>query len=44
MTTGVVYITYGPPAAREATASIRSLRKYHDWPVVIVGDMPMEGV
>ena len=44
MTIGVVYITYGPSAAREAANSIQGLRKYHDWPVAVIGDMPMEGV
>lgn len=35
---GVCYIAYGANAVKEATESIRTLRKFHDWRVVCAGD------
>ena len=36
-TRGVVYIAYGVHAVNEATASIFTLRGFHDWPIAVVG-------
>jgi len=39
---GVVYVAYGAPARREAGYSIESLRRYHDWPVTVIGERVAE--
>jgi hypothetical protein len=38
MSTGVVYVVYGEAAYREAVQSIAALRRWHDWPVAVIGD------
>lgn len=38
MTRGVVYIAYGRRAVTEATASLFTLRGFHDWPVAVIGE------
>jgi hypothetical protein len=38
---GVVYVAYGDPARREATASIQSLLKRNDLPVTVLSDAPL---
>ena len=43
MDKGVIYVVYGKKAHKEATASIETLREFHDWPVLVVGDMPIKG-
>lgn len=43
MDAGVMYVAFGHKAREEATKSIASLRKYHDWPVLVVGDKPLPG-
>lgn len=43
MDSGVMYVAYGRKAHDEAAASIDSLRKFHDWPVLVVGDAPVKG-
>lgn len=35
---GVVYIAYGDPAIKEAEQSIKTLRRFHDWPIIVVGE------
>jgi hypothetical protein len=40
---GVMYVAYGDKARAEATASITSLRRFHDWPVMVVSDKPLKG-
>ena len=35
---GVLYIAYGEPAIREAEQSITTLRIFHDWQVISVGE------
>ena len=37
-TRGVVYIAYGRRAVTEATASIFTLRRFHDWPIAVIGE------
>jgi len=37
-TIGVVYVAYGQSAVEEATASIHTLRHFHDWPITVIGD------
>jgi hypothetical protein len=37
-TRGVVYIAYGRRAVVEATASIFTLLRFHDWPVAVIGE------
>jgi len=37
-TRGVLYVAYGAKAIAEATASLGTLRAFHDWPVVCIGD------
>ena len=37
MTRGVVYIAYGRRAIQEATASLASLRRFHTYPVAVIG-------
>jgi hypothetical protein len=37
---GVVYIAFGEKAQREYQASLTSLRKWHDWPVKVVTEIP----
>ena len=44
MDKGVIYVAYGKKAYNEAVASIETLRKFHNWPVKVVGDQPIEGV
>jgi len=43
MARGVIYVAYGRRAHDEAAASIASLRAFHDWPVLVVGDAPVKG-
>jgi hypothetical protein len=43
MGVGVMYVAFGAKAHREAADSIASLRQYHDWPVLVVGDKPIAG-
>jgi len=43
MDKGVMYVAYGRKAYNEAVASIETLRKFHDWPVLVVGDKPIKG-
>lgn len=43
MARGVMYVAYGRKAHDEAAASIASLRRFHDWPVLVVGDAPIKG-
>jgi len=43
MDLGVIYVAYGRKAYNEAVASIETLRKFHDWPVLVVGDKPIKG-
>lgn len=43
MDVGVMYVAYGAKARAEAAESIASLRKFHDWPVLVVGDKPLKG-
>jgi hypothetical protein len=43
MDVGVMYVAYGDKARAEATASITSLRRFHDWPVMVVSDKPLGG-
>jgi len=43
MDAGVMYVAYGHKAHAEAAKSIASLRKHHDWPVLVVGDKPIAG-
>jgi hypothetical protein len=35
---GVIYIAYGAPAIKEAEQSIETLRRFHDWPVICLGE------
>lgn len=35
-TRGVIYIAYGEKAEREAEQSIATLRRFHDWPLVLM--------
>jgi len=44
MDAGVVYVAYGTKARIEAKASIASLRKRNNWPVLVIGDEPIPGV
>jgi hypothetical protein len=37
-TIGVLYVAYGPHAVKEATESVRTLRRHHDWPVAVIGN------
>lgn len=38
-TVGVVYVAYGQNAVREATESIRALKRFHcAWPIAVIGD------
>ncbi len=37
-TKGVVYVAYGANAVSEAEQSLASLRRWHDWPVMAIGD------
>ena len=37
-TKGVVYVAYGSNAVSEAEQSLAGLRRFHDWPVLAVGD------
>jgi hypothetical protein len=43
MNRGVLYVAYGRSAIYEVTQSIKSLRRYHDWPVAAIGDKPVSG-
>lgn len=43
MDKGVMYVAYGKKAHDEAIASIATLRKFHDWAVIVVGDKPIKG-
>ena len=43
MVRGVMYVAYGAKARREAAQSIASLRQWHDWPVLAVGDARVKG-
>jgi len=43
MDAGVMYVAYGHKAHAEATKSIASLRRHHDWPVLVVGDKHIAG-
>jgi len=43
MDRGVIYVAYGQKAYKEAVASIETLRMFHDWPVLVVGDRPIKG-
>jgi len=38
MSRGVVYIAYGRNAVTEATASLFTLLRFHDWPVAVIGE------
>ncbi len=38
-----MYVAYGHKAHAEAVKSIASLRKHHDYPVLVVGDKPIAG-
>ena len=40
---GVVCVAYGDKAVSEAEGMIRSLRRFHDWPVLAISDGPVEG-
>ena len=42
MSQGVCMVAYGEPARQEAAASIESLRRFHDWPVTVIGE-PVDG-
>lgn len=35
---GVIYVAIGRHAVEEATESIHTLKQYHDWPIVVIGD------
>lgn len=35
---GVIYIAYGAPAIKEAGQSIETLRRFHDWPIICLGE------
>jgi hypothetical protein len=40
----VLYVAHGQPAIDEARRSIKSLKRYHpDWPVLVVGEEPIQG-
>lgn len=40
----MLYVAYGQPAIDEARRSIESLKRYHpDWPVVVIGEKPIQG-
>lgn len=44
MTRGAIYMVFGEPAARDARASIDSLRQFiPDFPIIVVGDTEIEG-
>lgn len=43
MSHGVLYVAYGRSAVYEVTQSIKSLHRYHDWPVAVIGDKPVPG-
>ena len=43
VTVGVTYVAYGAKAHAEVAESIASLRRFHDWPVLVVGDKPLKG-
>lgn len=38
-----MYVVYGHKAHAEATQSIASLQRCHNWPVLVVGDQPVAG-
>lgn len=38
----IVYVAYGNKARKEVIESIRTLRKYNDFPVTIIRDTPLE--
>jgi hypothetical protein len=40
---GVVYIVFGQKALNEVSASIESLRKFHDYPIATVGNVEVPG-
>jgi len=40
---GVIYVAFGNKARKEASESIASLREFHDWPVLVVGDKRIAG-
>ena len=43
MDAGVMYVAFGRKARNEAAQSIKSLRAFHDWPVLVVGDKALGG-
>jgi len=38
-----MYVAYGQKARKEAVSSISTLRDYHGWPIMVVGDKPIKG-
>jgi hypothetical protein len=40
---GVVYVAFGHRAVEECKRSLASLRLFHDWPVAVVSDEPVDG-
>jgi hypothetical protein len=44
MSRGVVYIAYGPSARKEVKASVASLKKHNDLPVLVLSDQDIKGV
>lgn len=38
---GIAYIAYGEKARREVDASLETLRRFHDWPVVVAPEHPV---
>jgi len=40
---GIVCVAYGDKAVKEAEGMIRSLRRFHDWPVLALSDGTVDG-
>ena len=43
MDQGVIYIAVGDKARSEANNSLVTLRQYHNWPVLVIGDRAIKG-
>ena len=43
MNIGVLYVAFGRKAWQECVYSIETLKKYHDWPIAVIGDRAVQG-